>query len=368
MKNLRTVAATVVIALIFTITAMGLTGSTANAAHTLPVNLGTAAPFAILAGTPNITNSPTSVINGDVGLSPATGAGIGLTCAEVTGTIYSVDATGPLPCRVTNPGLLTTAKASLNAAIGDAAGRLGGLSVAANQLAGKNLKHGVYTAAAAMDLSVGGTLILDGENDPNAVFIFQLGTALTVGVGTTVSLINQAQSCNVFWKVDSAAIGTNATFSGTILAETTITVGANATVDGRLLARDERVTLISDTITRSTCSAPPVSALPPCEFTVNLPNMPCSGTRSTPTVASATQTPASAATATPIGTAAPTATPIGTAAPTAAAAAPTAAPASARVQVLPSTSTNDPLSPLLMLGIALAGIGFLVLRRQIRHS
>src|ERR1700694_5411097 len=68
------------------------------------VNLGTTAPFAILAGT-GITDVPTSTITGNVGLSPATGAAItGLTCPEVTGTIYSVDASGPLPCRVTNPG------------------------------------------------------------------------------------------------------------------------------------------------------------------------------------------------------------------------------------------------------------------------
>src|SRR5450756_636374 len=72
-------------------------------------NLGTAVTFSVLAET-NITNIPTSAIIGDVGLSPATGAQIGLTCSEVTGgLIYSVDGTGPLPCRQTQPALLTTA-------------------------------------------------------------------------------------------------------------------------------------------------------------------------------------------------------------------------------------------------------------------
>src|SRR3989337_2750720 len=86
------------------------------------VGLGTADSFAILAGS-TITDVPASTITGDVGLSPAAGSFIGLTCAEVTGTIYSVDGSGPLPCRVTNAGLLTTAKNDLTVAYGSAAGR-----------------------------------------------------------------------------------------------------------------------------------------------------------------------------------------------------------------------------------------------------
>ncbi|HSX40775.1 MAG TPA: hypothetical protein VLF68_04115, partial [Candidatus Saccharimonadales bacterium] len=85
-------------------------------AATTTVNLGTADPFAVLAGTPNITDVPTSVITGNVGLDPAGGAGItGLKCSEVTGIIYDNDGGytgngGGTACRVTNAGLLTTAK------------------------------------------------------------------------------------------------------------------------------------------------------------------------------------------------------------------------------------------------------------------
>src|SRR5688500_10814374 len=86
------------------------------------VGLGTADGFAILAGS-TITDVPASTITGDVGLSPAAGSFIGLTCAAVTGTIYSVDASGPLPCRATNAGLLTTAKNDLTVAYGSAARR-----------------------------------------------------------------------------------------------------------------------------------------------------------------------------------------------------------------------------------------------------
>src|SRR6202030_3844615 len=68
-----------------------------------PVSLGKAAMFAILTKS-GITDVFASAINGDVGASPITGAAIHLTCAEMlTGTIYTVDAAGPLPCRVTAP-------------------------------------------------------------------------------------------------------------------------------------------------------------------------------------------------------------------------------------------------------------------------
>lgn len=363
MKNSKAVVATVITALIMLASAMGLAGSTARAAHEPTVNLGTTAPFAILAGA-GITNVPTSVISGNIGVSPTTGAsitGFG-SCTEVTGTIYTVDAAGPA-CRVEDPGLLGIAKTALTAAYNDAAGRTGGIAVNAtnpNELAGQTLTHGIYTSGGAMTLASGGTVTLDGQGDPNAVFIFQLNAGasglLTINNGSTVNLINQAQPCNVFWKVYGASIGSTAAFTGTVLASTSITVGANSTVQGRLLASTGNVTLIMDTIIRPTTCATSVAPIPPTRppFTI--------APSATPTVAP---------TATPIGTVAPTATPIGTAgqtvAPTAATA-PTASPAGARVQVLPSTSTGEPFSPLLMLGIALTGFGILVLRRQIRHS
>jgi len=120
------------------------------------VNLGTAAPFAVLAGA-GITNVPTSVITGNVGLSPATGANYsGLNQAEVTGTIYSVDAFGP-GGYVQNPGLLTTAKNDLTTAYVDASGRTPVTTLAGsdNQLGGKTLTPGVYAFSHA-DGRIGG--------------------------------------------------------------------------------------------------------------------------------------------------------------------------------------------------------------------
>lgn len=363
MKNSRLVTGTVVTALVLLISAIGLAGPTARAAHIPTVNLGTAAPFAILAGT-GITNVPTSVISGNVGVSPTTGASItGFACTEVSGTIYTVDAAGPT-CRAEDPGLLGTAKTAVTAAYTDAAGRTGGVAVNPdplfpNELNGQTLTHGIYTSGGAMTLAPGGTLTLNGQGDPNAVFIFQLNDGasgiLTVNNATTVNLINQAQPCNVFWKVYAADIGSTAAFKGTVLASTSITVGANTTVQGRLLASTGNVTLISDTIIRPTTCATSVAPIPP--------------TRPPFTVApSATVAPTLAPVATATPTVAPSAPTAAPSAPTVAPSAPTATPGVAGVQILPSTSTSDPFGPVLLLGIALTATGILVLRRQIRRS
>lgn len=235
-----------------------IVGHSAHAAPTT-VNLRTAAPFAILSGTPNITDAGNaSVINGNVGLSPATGAGVGLTCSQVTGTIYSVDATGPLPCRVTNSPLLLTAKNNLTTAYNDAAGRTP-LTTVPTELGGTTLVAGVYdSASTTLGITAGaGPLVLDGQGDASSVFIFEApfeGTGLNVNSGSTVSLINGAQACNVFWRVDTAAIGTTANFVGTVLALNSITVDNGATIQGRLLARNGNVTLINDTITAPICA------------------------------------------------------------------------------------------------------------------
>jgi len=235
-----------------------LGGHAAHAAQPT-VNLRTASPFAILSGTPNLTDAGnSSVITGNVGLSPATGAGIGLTCSQVTGTIYSVDGTGPLPCRVTNGPLLLTAKNNLTAAYTDAANRTP-VTTNPEELGGTTLVAGVYDSASTkLGITAGaGALVLDGQGDSSSVFIFESGfngTGLTVGPGSTVSLINGAQACNVFWRVDTASIGSTATFVGTVMALNSISVANGATINGRLLARNGNVTLINDTITAPICT------------------------------------------------------------------------------------------------------------------
>jgi hypothetical protein len=239
----------------------GLTG-VARAA-TATVNLGTADSFAVLAGT-EITDVPTSVITGNVGLDPHGGASIaGLTCAEVTGTIYDNDGgyTGNpsgITCLVTDGGLLTTAKNDLGTAYTDASGRTGAtvLTGSDNQLGGQTLTPGVYSFshASSANLTAASPLTLSG----NGVFIFQASSDLITASGSHVNLINGAQACNVFWTVPSSAssIGTNSFFEGTIMAQTSINLLTGANVQGRVLAENAAVTLDSNTINRpTTCTA-----------------------------------------------------------------------------------------------------------------
>lgn len=213
--------------------------------------LGTADSFSILAGTPNITNVPTSAIGGDVGLSPATGAGIGLTDEQVTGTIYAVDAFGPAGS-VNNPGLLTTAKADLvtaydalsagdNATCTDPLYQFGTGNV---DLVGANLVPGVYCADT---FTLTGTLTLSGSG----VWIFR--SAATLVTSGTANIVG-GDSCSVWWKlISSATLGTTTSLTGNILALTSITMATGATLNGRALARNGAVTLDSNTITGATC-------------------------------------------------------------------------------------------------------------------
>jgi hypothetical protein len=219
------------------------------------VDLGTADDFAVLAGTA-VTNVPTSAITGDVGLSPAAGSNYaGLTDAEVDGTIYAVDGTGPAGS-VNNPGLLTTAKGDLVTAYNDAAGRTV-TSTIGSGLGGVTLTEGVYdSAAGTFALGVGTTLTLNGQGNADAVWIFQMATTLTTGSGSTILLTNGAQACNVFWQVGSSAtLGTNSTFVGNILALTSITLTTGAEVEGSMLARNGAVAMDSNTITDTACAA-----------------------------------------------------------------------------------------------------------------
>ncbi len=202
-----------------------------------PVGLGTAGSFAVLAGT-TVTNTGPSTVNGDLGVSPGT-AVTGFPPGTVNGTIHASDA------------VAAQAQSDLTTAYNDAAGRTPATSVSGD-IGGSTLTPGVYNTGSSLGLT--GTLTLDAQGDPNAVFIFQVGSALTTASASRVDLINGAQSCNVFWKIGSSAtLGTSSVFRGNLLALTSITVNNGATVDGRLLARNGAVTLDNDTITR--CAA-----------------------------------------------------------------------------------------------------------------
>jgi hypothetical protein len=213
-----------------------------------PVNLGTAGTFAILSET-GVTDVPASVINGNVGSSPITGAAILLTCPEVaTGIIYTVDAAGPLPCSITNASYLTGAIGDMGIAYTDAAGRTlpDSTELGAGQIGGLTLTAGLYKWSSNVLISNSVTL----SGGPNDVWIFQIAGEINQASATSVILTGGAQAKNIFWQAaGGVAIGTTAHFSGVLLGQTLIAVKTGATINGRLLAQTA-VTLEQNAVTQ----------------------------------------------------------------------------------------------------------------------
>ena len=217
------------------------------AAAQAPVDLGSAADFAILSKS-GVTDVPKSAITGDVGTSPITGAAIGLKCTEVTGTIYTVDAAGPLPCSVKDPTRLTSAVGAMEIAYNDAAGRPlpDFINLGAGEIGGLTLSPGLYKWGTGVSISNDVTL----NGGPNDVFIFQIAGTLTEASAKNVTLTGGAQAKNVFWQTAGAvSIGTTAHFEGTILSKTMIALKTKASINGRLLAQTA-VTLQMNAVTK----------------------------------------------------------------------------------------------------------------------
>lgn len=196
--------------------------------------LGTAASFAVLAGA-GITNTGATTITGDVGTFPTTsetGFGPGANAVTIlSGTNHAGDA------------VTQGAKNDLVTAYTDAANQTPCTTL--TTLTGQNLTPGTYCFSSSAALT--GPLTLSGFG----VYIFQIGSSLTVASGASVLLTNNAQACGVYWQVTSSAtFGTSSSFQGTVMALTSITMNTSATLIGRALARNGAVTLDTNTITR----------------------------------------------------------------------------------------------------------------------
>jgi len=207
-----------------------------SAAGLSPVNLGTTDHFMILSGAA-ITSTGGGIINGDVGASPIAGSAIGLNAAQVNGTIYTVDATGPAGS-VMAPAMLTTAKGDLTTAYNEAAGRTpvpsgDYLNPNGGNIGGLNLGPGLYKFDTTASITGADVTLTGGPND---VWIFQIGADLQVGSGIHVILAGGARAANIFWQVGtSAVLDTFCVFKGTIMADQSITMGTSSTIEGRAL-------------------------------------------------------------------------------------------------------------------------------------
>ena len=199
--------------------------------------LGSAANFDVLAGSTVTNTGPTVITGGDLGLSPG---------SAVTGFPPGT-LTSPAVMHVTDP-IAAQAQLDLTTAYLYIAGLPGG-AVLPGDMSGLTFTPGLYKTSSTVMLSAG-NVTLDALGNPNAVFIFQVGSTLTTLGSTQVVLAGGAQAKNVYWQVGSSAtLGTNSSFQGTILALQSITLDTGATLVGRALARNGAVSLDSNPVT-----------------------------------------------------------------------------------------------------------------------
>jgi hypothetical protein len=242
--------------------------------------LGRAASFAVFGGGAGITNAGTdTAISGDMGSTGASTMITGfhssvfsyaetpLNVASVSGTVYTDAPQGSAE----DFAYATSVAADALAAFNDLASRPDGMDPGAGQLGGLTLLPGVYKSASGAFLITGSDLTLDAQGDPEAVWIFQMASSLTVGTPTapsSVILVNGALAGNVYWQVGSAATINGAgggSMAGTIIAKAGMTFStagkAAATIlDGRALSLFAAVTMVNSVI--NVYGAPPVVVTP----------------------------------------------------------------------------------------------------------
>jgi len=210
-------------------------------AQAAPVNLATAQSFVVLSGAA-ATNSGPSVLNGDLGVSPGTSLS-GFNEATVHGAVHG------------NDSVAAQAQADLTTAYNVAAGQpiSPGNELTGQNLGGLTLTPGAYGFSSSAELT--GQLTLDAQGNPNAQFVFVIGTTLVTESASSVILTNGASPCNVFWKIGSSAtFGSGTAFEGNVMALESISLNSGVTVLGRALARNGEVTLINDVLTLPGCA------------------------------------------------------------------------------------------------------------------
>jgi hypothetical protein len=216
----------------------------------MPVDLGTARDFAILAKT-GISTVPDSEITGDIGVSPAAASyitGFSLsadatnvfaTSSQVVGKVFAADYEPPTASK------MTTAISDMENAFSDAAGRAPDVTeLGDGDIGGMSLPAGTYKWSTGLLVPTNVTL----AGDEDGVWIFQIAGDLTLSSGKQIVLEGGAHSGNVFWQVSGeVTLGTTAHLEGTVLSQTAITLGTGASVNGRLLAQTS-VDLDSSTV------------------------------------------------------------------------------------------------------------------------
>jgi hypothetical protein len=224
-------------------------GSSATQALTVEINpspleLGASATFSALAGT-SVVSTGATTLSGAIGVSPGT---------TLTGFPPGVYA----GARHVGDVAAATAQSDLLAAIEDALTREPHTRIAGN-LGGQTFHVGVHRTATATALALTGTVTLDAEGNPDAVFIFVTDAAFDTAAASRVALTNGAQASNVFWVADGAmGAGANSFLSGSVLARGSVTLGAETALTGQVLSR-AAVTMAGAVVTGISQGAPIVS-------------------------------------------------------------------------------------------------------------
>jgi hypothetical protein len=209
--------------------------------------LGTAQSFAVLAGV-TVTNTGPTTVYGNLGIVRQIGGGDGL---ELTGFPPGLVAGGSV---YAGDAVALQAQSDITAAYNALAGEAPTMDLTGQDLGGMRLTTGVYQFSSSAQLT--GALTLDAQGDPDAVFVFQIGSTLTTASNSSVLIVNGGQDCSVFWQVGSSAtLGTTTTFKGSVLALTSITLNTGATVSGRTLARNGAVTMDTNDVSTLNCAS-----------------------------------------------------------------------------------------------------------------
>ena len=219
----------------------------ALASHASADILGTAQAFAVLGGS-TVTNTGPSVMTGDLGVWPGLSI-TGLPPGNVNGATHAGTA------------FAQQAQQDVTTAYNTLAGMASSQNLTGTDLGGLTLTPGVYFFSSSAFLT--GTLTLDAQGNPDALFVFQIGSTLISASNASVVTINSADACDVYWQVGSSAtLGTDTQFQGNILALTSITLNTRATLlEGRALARNGAVTMDNNTITGGCIPAPGTTSL-----------------------------------------------------------------------------------------------------------
>ena len=205
------------------------------------INLGSAASFAVIGGSA-VTSTGETVVDGNLGVSPGT-AITGFGPGVVNGTIYDDEAIAGLAA--------SDATAAYTAILNDVSGQ----NLTGDNMGGLTLLPGVNSFSSSAQLT--GTLILNAEGNPNAQFIFQIGSTLTTASDASIELINGAQADDVYWQVGSSAtIGTGSVLDGNILANTSITMNPGSSLTGSAIALNGAVTLNDSSVSISSIPEP----------------------------------------------------------------------------------------------------------------